>query len=413
MVFPTALWVRFASARRPAGLLVAIALLAGLTAASSAAAASGRFASGIAEAQLESPAAPVVTNVAPGVGPIAGGTEVNISGKNLTGASEVRFGTNAASFSVKSSIKITAVAPPGAEGTTDVTVVTPEGTSATSRADHFSYIPTGPAVVELIPNEGPVAGGHTIKIVGGRFEDVSEVTFGGKPAAFEVVTPEAILATTPEGSEPTVDVRVITPEGVSPIWPADQYHYSIKAIEISGASPSKGPAAGGNTVTIGGVEFYGVTGVEFGSTPATGVSRNSSASITAIAPPNTAERIELTVLTTFGESQSEFCFKQSCSVRDHYKYVEPTVKSVTPGNGSKSGGTGVTITGSGFGLGENETEVLFGKTPATGVDCTSITTCTAVAPPAAKAGLAAVEVSIKSNEPKKSKKNPAAEFDYE
>ena len=65
-----------------------------------------------------------------------------------------------------------------------------------------------------------------------------------------------------------MDVRVTTTEGESPITPADRYTYTIKVPEISGVSPKKGPAAGGNTVTISGSEFYGVTGVEFGGTAA-------------------------------------------------------------------------------------------------------------------------------------------------
>jgi hypothetical protein len=132
------------------------------------------------------------------------------------------------------------------------------------------------------------------------------------------------------------------------------------------------------------------------------------------------QRLTISLETTFGPSEPEYCRtrkggdeKPSCSIRDYYKYLEPTVTNVTPSSGPVAGGTGVTLTGTGFGLGETETEVMIGKTPATAVDCTAITTCTAIVPKAEKAGLAAVMVSVHSNEPEHSKKNPAAEFRYE
>jgi hypothetical protein len=83
---------------------------------------------------------PSVAGVTPNQGPEAGGTSVVISGSNFTGASAVKFGpTNATIFTVDSSGSISAVSPAGS-GTVDVTVSTPGGTSASSNADHFSYL---------------------------------------------------------------------------------------------------------------------------------------------------------------------------------------------------------------------------------------------------------------------------------
>ena len=53
------------------------------------------------------------------------------------------FGSDASSdFTVTSATTITAVAPVGA-GTVEVHVVTPAGTSPSSSADRFTYLPTG------------------------------------------------------------------------------------------------------------------------------------------------------------------------------------------------------------------------------------------------------------------------------
>jgi alpha-tubulin suppressor-like RCC1 family protein len=85
---------------------------------------------------------PSITNVQPDTGPEAGGTTVVISGSDLAGASAVDFGsTPASSFSVSSADSITAVSPAGGQGTVDVTVTTPGGTSATQASDHFTYSP--------------------------------------------------------------------------------------------------------------------------------------------------------------------------------------------------------------------------------------------------------------------------------
>jgi hypothetical protein len=84
---------------------------------------------------------PRVTGVSPRFG-IAdcGGTRVRIRGAHFKGATSVRFGSKpAVSFRVRSDHLIVAIAPAQPASTVDVTVTTPNGTSPTSRADHFTY----------------------------------------------------------------------------------------------------------------------------------------------------------------------------------------------------------------------------------------------------------------------------------
>ena len=103
--------------------------------------------------ELEAPPAPTVTSVAPNKGTTAGGTAVTITGTNLTGATEVKFGsTAAASFEVKSATQIKATSPAHAAGQVDITVTTPGGTSATGAGDKFTF-------------ETPVVVTHTLTIV--------------------------------------------------------------------------------------------------------------------------------------------------------------------------------------------------------------------------------------------------------
>lgn len=85
-------------------------------------------------------AAPTISQVSPARGSTLGGTEVVITGTHLTAASEVRFGATAATrFTVDSATRITAVAPVGAAGVVDITVVTAGGSSALHAGDQFTY----------------------------------------------------------------------------------------------------------------------------------------------------------------------------------------------------------------------------------------------------------------------------------
>src|SRR5262249_27033702 len=71
-------------------------------------------------------APPTVTSISPLAGPSSGGTTVTINGTGFTGATAVKFGgTNATSFTVNTSIKITATSPSHSAGQVDITVTTP------------------------------------------------------------------------------------------------------------------------------------------------------------------------------------------------------------------------------------------------------------------------------------------------
>jgi alpha-tubulin suppressor-like RCC1 family protein len=101
------------------------------------------------------PPNPTVTAVSPSEGLLVGGTLVTITGREFTGATAVHFGsTSALTYKGESPTTITAVSPNGT-GTVDVTVTTPEGTSPTTPADQFTYVPSIPS--------GPSAVGATVE----------------------------------------------------------------------------------------------------------------------------------------------------------------------------------------------------------------------------------------------------------
>jgi hypothetical protein len=81
---------------------------------------------------------PAVLDLTPTSGPHNGGTEVTITGSNLSGVTAVHFGAaDASSFKVLSRETLVATTPAG-EGTVDVTVTSPYGTSLPGV--HFRYL---------------------------------------------------------------------------------------------------------------------------------------------------------------------------------------------------------------------------------------------------------------------------------
>jgi len=154
--------------------------------------------------------APVVTGISP-----ASETElttcpalVTISGEEFVpGGSSVMFGsTPSPSVSVTSPESIVAVAPGLPRGTVDVTVSTTDGTSATSPADLFTYLPdTTPPVTTAIASPPPNAAGWNNSLVTVTLT-ASDETCGSGAASitYSATGAQAIAPTTVIGSFATI-----------------------------------------------------------------------------------------------------------------------------------------------------------------------------------------------------------------
>jgi len=170
---------------------------------------------------------------------------------------------------------------------------------------------------------------------------------------------------------------------------------------VTKVTPAKGPSSGGAFVTISGSNFIGATSVRFGST-AVSFTVKSSSSVTAVTSESASGIVDVTVTTPAGTS--------AISLADHYKFSNPTIAGLTPASGPAAGGTGVAVTGSGFALGAGSTKFKFGGVLASGVECSSHTSCTAVAPPH-KAGTFEVKATV--NALSSAKDPPADQFTYQ
>jgi hypothetical protein len=179
--------------------------------------------------QFGYPVAPTVTKVKPIRGPVAGGTAVTIEGTNLFSATAVHFGSiEAASFLVISPTKIAAVSPPEPAGKVDVTVTTPDGTTAITKADKFAFAPT---ITGVSPNAGPAAGGSTVTVTGTGFLPGTSATifrFGTtKGTGVSCASTTECNVVAPAHGAGTVVVTATVNKVASPRnRPGDQYTYN-------------------------------------------------------------------------------------------------------------------------------------------------------------------------------------------
>jgi len=236
---------------------------------------------------------------------------VVITGSQLSGATDVRFGTTAAvSFTVDNGSQITAIAPPLAPGRYDVTVTTPGGTTLVG-ADTNIVALAPLSITSVIPAEGDPAGGDPVTITGTGFTAATSVIFGDAEAVLTapgasrsvVDSDTQITAIAPPHDEGTVSVMVRTGFGDTVTLP-DSYTYRKRPF-VFFMSPAAAPADGGGAVIINGNRFTGATSVNFGdvSVPCGGACQVlSDAQIAVAVPAHALGSVTVTVTTPVGTS---------------------------------------------------------------------------------------------------------------
>ncbi len=122
-----------------------------------------------------------VDMVEPGLGPTAGGGEVQVRGKGLSAACTVRIGMYAAKVLTanQKGTSLNVIVLPGAPGAADV-VVRCGGLEATL-AGGYGYVDGHARINAVSPPSGSTGGGATVKIYGSGFKPGVKFLFGGKP----------------------------------------------------------------------------------------------------------------------------------------------------------------------------------------------------------------------------------------
>ena len=93
---------------------------------------------------------------------------------------------------------------------------------------HLVNVYPAPFVNSVGPASGPRGGGTTVTITGQHFSGATSVKFGGNAATtYTVLSDTSIRAVAPAGtSGQTVDIRVSTQGGTSPVVNGDRYTYN-------------------------------------------------------------------------------------------------------------------------------------------------------------------------------------------
>ena len=323
--------------------------------------------------------APTITSVNPNTGVLAGGTDITISGTNLSAASSVTIdGVAVTSIVINGTgTQITAVTPAGTAGAKNLSVTTAGGTA--TKVGAFTYTnATLPTIASVIPNSGVLSGGTAITITGTNLTGATSVKIGGVAAtSMVVVSATSITAVTPAGAVGAKDVVVITPSGTATGSSAFTY---LDVPTIVSVSPNTGSTNGGTAITITGTNLTGASSVTVGGVAATNLVVVSATSITAKTPTGTAGVKPVVVTTPGGVA----------TLAGAFTYVQaPTIASVTPSTGVLAGGTAITITGTNL---TGAISVTVGGTQATSVVVVNATTITALTP-AATEGVKPIVVS--------------------
>ncbi len=252
---------------------------------------------------------PEITELLPAVGPIAGGTQLNIIGRGfgvLDKVSSVSI-DGPASYEDLSPFWLRAVTPKE-NGPFDATVKVEVSTGKDSLAN-FQYEET-PELKSTSPRKGPATGGTVVTITGYWIEGITAVHFGAQPAThFEITQPigpvKTMTAVAPPNTAGTQPITITNVAGTSPV--TTKVGFKVGSPTIASLSPSHGPMTGGQEVTVSGSGYApgpGATTFLFGKTAATAVACQSTAHCTMLAPPG-AKAGSVGVVAEVGKAKSK------------------------------------------------------------------------------------------------------------
>nr|WP_275444615.1 IPT/TIG domain-containing protein [Paenibacillus sp. ACRRX] len=296
---------------------------------------------------------PEVSGITPASGPLTGGTELVISGKNFLPGVKVKVGNNyATKVNYHSSIYMYATTPAGeAAGLVDIVIENPDGTQLLLKEAFRYNEPLKMELKSISPTEGLTTGNETVTLNGQLFEKGAKVFFGNvegtnvvffSPTKLTVITPIWAVAE-------NVDVRVVNPDGTDSTL-AQGFKYILppppKAPSVTSISPKNGPLDGGTTVYIEGSDFVKGAKVVWGNQVELETTFVSAKRVIVDTPKwSTSESVDLKIVNP--DSQS-FTVPGAFTYDKAPEFDPPKVRSVNPNHGPMTGGTTIYVDGSGI-----------------------------------------------------------------
>jgi protocatechuate 3,4-dioxygenase beta subunit len=271
---------------------------------------------------------PVVTGLQPAAGPPAGGSSVTLTGFNLSGVTQVRFGQQAGTIATRSDTALV-VLPPAGSGTVTVHADTAQGPALAVHQLTFTYEVPQPAAAELTAEPAALpADGLTAATVVAAVYDPYGLPVPDVPVSFATTLGTLSSAEGVTGPDGTARVALTALVAGSATVSATVYGLAapvsatvtfltpgapgLPTPQVLSVVPSAGPAGGGTLVTVRGSGFTGATAVRFGTAPAVRVQVQDDGTLTAVAPPGQGV-VDVTVTGPGGTS--------TATPRDRFAYV--------------------------------------------------------------------------------------------
>ncbi|MDY7232310.1 IPT/TIG domain-containing protein [Hyalangium rubrum] len=313
-----------------------------------------------------------IADLVPLTGPLAGGTQVVLTGRGFEGATGVLFGgISASTFTVESPTRITATTPPGAGlGAVDVRVHTPW--DAWTARGGFTYADdSGPlALYGVFPHVGARADG-TVTLTGQGLDAPGlAVSFGGElPRAPVAVTSTTAVVSVPlRGALPRV-VSVTVTQGAESVSLPQGYTFRLS---LASLNPLRGPVRGGTEGLLEGTSLPPDAVVHLGALEAANVSVAGETQLHFTTPAGASGPASDLRVHAAGDPENEALLPAA------FTYEAPLLLGqVQPARGAIAGGTRVTLWGAGFGEG---TSVTFGGVHARDVQILDAHTLTCLTP---------------------------------
>lgn len=338
-----------------------------------------------------------VDSVSPAIGDPVGAETVTIEGSGFQFGMQVVFGTSLSpSVTVLDSWTATAETPPSpVDAVVDVAVILPSGRTDVLE-DGYTY--DGPCLQggcpgcllwAVLPDEGPLAGGATVSILGAGFVGGEKVVFGTtlSPQVTLISWNEIRAITPPSPIAGWFDVRVLSPASGSLCTLPDGYGYGA-GCALTDVSPLILCSLVQERVTITGSGFQEGAVVEFLSQmqpimwaqDVTVIDENTIEALTP--PPPSAGHGPMGVQVVNPDGRT--CFLPDAVT---FEMGPPTpgcgITGIQPIAGSTAGGETVVI--SGFRLAETD-RVLFGADEALSVTLLPTGDLEVITPPSEEPG---------------------------
>ena len=218
---------------------------------------------------VPTPPPAALTSISPNTGLLQGGNLVNIYGSNLPQGSTYYIGANAAVLNYYYGDTHVRVYTPAAtaEGTVDVSVVTPDGQRVTLTNAYTYYKPV-PTITSISPNNGPQSGGNLVYLYGTNFEPNLVLKVDGNVVAVQRYYDAGSLRFYAPSSTKTGPVTVEITNPSTGLSASTTYTYNapppVPAPVISGLRTTSGPISGYTWVYFDGANFQPGLVVDFG-----------------------------------------------------------------------------------------------------------------------------------------------------